>query len=228
MPTRQPAVWFLTHRFRDHPPIQFITPATPAEWDQRALSSKYARSLGVDLCFQNFEAELDGLPGDYAGTARRVAAGAGRRTGRRLLPPLRRRGLPQRERNEAAVRAAGVSGASAARTPARIACCWTPWSDMEAARALYGPGLRGDPALLPQPPAGAHYLKVDLRGFGPTRWSPCPPTGLGADMALAPDGPASRFYVFGDRRTSPGLAPTASLTSNLPAPSMFRLATLPS
>ena len=34
--------------------------------DARALFREYADGLQVDLCFQNFEAELAGLPGEYA------------------------------------------------------------------------------------------------------------------------------------------------------------------
>jgi ribosomal protein S18 acetylase RimI-like enzyme len=41
-----------------------ITPSDIVE--ARLLFQEYGASLGFDLCFQGFDAELQGLPGDYA------------------------------------------------------------------------------------------------------------------------------------------------------------------
>jgi GNAT superfamily N-acetyltransferase len=57
-----------------------IRPAAPADLDDiRAMLREYAVWLEVDLCFQNFEAELAGLPGDYSPPRGRllIAEGAG-------------------------------------------------------------------------------------------------------------------------------------------------------
>ena len=48
-----------------------VESAAQAE-EARRLFQEYADSTGVDLCFQNFEAELRGLPGDYAPPAGRL------------------------------------------------------------------------------------------------------------------------------------------------------------
>ena len=49
------------------PRIKIITPDTPAQFEAtRLIFREYAQQLDVDLCFQNFEAELADLPGDYS------------------------------------------------------------------------------------------------------------------------------------------------------------------
>lgn len=47
--------------------IEILDASTPGRVDQaRNLFVEYAASLGLSLCFQNFEQELAGLPGAYA------------------------------------------------------------------------------------------------------------------------------------------------------------------
>jgi carbonic anhydrase len=57
-----------------------IRPTTVADLDEiRVMLREYAAWLEVDLCFQNFEEELAGLPGEYTPPGGRllIAEGAG-------------------------------------------------------------------------------------------------------------------------------------------------------
>ena len=47
--------------------VQLLHPVTPADLSEtRSIFQEYAKSLKIDLCFQDFEDELKNLPGEYA------------------------------------------------------------------------------------------------------------------------------------------------------------------
>ena len=159
------------------PNIQLITPSTPAEFmATKRIFEEYAKQLGVDLCFQNFDAELESLPGDYAEPqgALLLAMVDGELAGCCAMRSLsssdysnacemkrlyvrssyRRLGLG-RQLAEAVMDAARIAGYSH--------MLLDTLTEMESARALYR-DLRFEeiPPYYHNPIAGAHYLKVDL------------------------------------------------------------------
>ncbi len=166
------------------PHIELIDADTPALIDgTRELFREYASLLGVDLCFQNFEAELAGLPGDYAapGGALLVALVDGQLAGCGALRALPEADYPNAcEMKRLFVRRAfrrfGLGRLLAqqfmdlATQAGYSAMLLDTLDDMEAARGLYGSlGFVEIPPYYFNPIPGAHYLKVDLDAPG-SRW----------------------------------------------------------
>jgi len=161
----------------DKPSITLRTPSTPAELDAvRDIFREYASTLGVDLCFQGFDAELAQLPGDYAEPrgALLVAVVEGAVAGCCALRPLDTADYPNAsEMKRLFVRKAfrgfglGRELAEAMLDRARqagYACVLLDTlDDMESACALYTDlGFEEIPPYYHNPIAGAHYLKVDI------------------------------------------------------------------
>lgn len=159
------------------PSIQIITPDTPELLEAtRQIFTDYAEQLGIDLCFQNFEAELADLPGSYAAPqgALLLALVDGEVAGCCALRALHTVDYPNAgEMKRLYVRKAfrrfglGRQLAEAVLDAARVAgyhsVLLDTLDDMESARALYTElGFEAIPPYYHNPIAGAHYLKVDL------------------------------------------------------------------
>lgn len=159
------------------PVIRLQTPDSPALLDAtRAIFREYEQGLDVDLCFQNFDAELAALPGEYAapqgalllafvgaeiagcGALRRLAdvdiANACEMKRLYVRPAFRRFGLGR------VIAQALIDRASHAGYSAMLL---DTLDEMEAARGLYESlGFEEIAPYYFNPIAGAHYLKVDL------------------------------------------------------------------
>lgn len=142
----------------------------------REIFREYATTLGVDLAFQDFEAELASLPGDYAAPRGHLllAQVDGAIAGCCALRPLDAADYPNAsEMKRLYVRKAfrgfglGRELAEAMLDQARragYACVLLDTLDgMESARALYTDlGFEEIPPYYHNPIAGSHYLKADI------------------------------------------------------------------
>jgi putative acetyltransferase len=149
----------------------------------RLLFREYADTIGVDLCFQNFEAELAGLPGEYAAPAGAllVALLDGQPAGCGALRPLpdvdypnacemKRLYVPRAFRRFGLGRLIAQQLIDLAMQAGYSTLLLDTLDDMEAARGLYASlGFEEIPPYYYNPIPGAHYLKVDLDAPG-TRW----------------------------------------------------------
>ncbi len=149
----------------------------------RELFREYAASLDVDLCFQNFEAELASLPGDYAGPAGTLllALVDGQAAGCGALRPLadvdyanacemKRLFVRRAFRRFGLGRMLAQHLMDRAQQAGYSCMLLDTLDDMEAARGLYESlGFQAIPPYYFNPLPGAHYLKADLDA-GATRW----------------------------------------------------------
>ena len=142
----------------------------------REIFQEYADGLGIDLCFQQFDADLASLPGEYQEPrgGLLMARVGGELAGCCALRPLDNADYPNAaEMKRLYVRKAfrgfglGRELAEAMLDRARqagYACVLLDTlDDMESARALYTDlGFEEIPPYYHNPIPGAHYLKVDI------------------------------------------------------------------
>jgi ribosomal protein S18 acetylase RimI-like enzyme len=159
------------------PLIELVQPVTPEELGLTAeLFQEYGSSLGIDLSFQDFAAELQTLPGLYApprGTLL-LALADGHPAGCCALRPLDEVDEPNASEMKRlyvrpAFRRFGLgrqlveATLDAGRRLGYAAILLDTLDDMEAARTLYEDlGFEEVPPYYHNPIAGAHYLRVLL------------------------------------------------------------------
>jgi putative acetyltransferase len=149
----------------------------------RTLFGEYAKSLNVDLCFQNFASELASLPGDYAtpGGALLVAWVDGQPAGCGAMRPLlgadyanacemKRLFVRPAYRRLGLGRMLAAHLLNLATQAGYSTLLLDTLDDMEAAREMYASlGFEEIPPYYFNPIPGAHYLMVDLDAAS-TRW----------------------------------------------------------
>lgn len=159
------------------PLVELMTPATPELLEAtRAIFRDYAQSLDVDLCFQNFDAELATLPGEYAPTqgALLLALVGGEVAGcgalRRLWDvdyanacEMKRLYVRPSYRQFGLGRLLAQALMDRGRQAGYSVMLLDTLDEMEAARGLYASlGFENIPPYYFNPIAGAHYLKAEL------------------------------------------------------------------
>ncbi len=141
----------------------------------REIFREYADSLGVDLCFQNFEEELATLPGKYSAPTGRVllAWQQGTAVGCVALRPM---GEGACEMKRLYVRPEG-RGLGLGRRLAEAICVAArdagyqrirldTLATMTAAQDIYlAMGFKPIPAYVFNPIEGTRYLELDLAGW---------------------------------------------------------------
>ncbi len=160
-------------------PASIVVLHAHAEHDMqvvRELFLAYARSLNIDLCFQDFESELQQLPGVYSAPrgALLLAQVNGDWAGCCALRPLdtvdysnacemKRLYVRPEFRGLGLGRRLAEGVMDAARLADYNAILLDTLDEMESARALYEElGFEEVPPYYFNPIAGAHYLKANL------------------------------------------------------------------
>ena len=157
--------------------IELRRPTTDAELaSTAAIFREYAASLDVDLCFQNFDAELASLPGEYAapGGHLMLAYVDGQLAGCGAIRPcpdsdyanaceMKRLYVRPAYRRFGLGRLLAQALLDEGRRAGYSAMLLDTLDDMEAARELYATlGFDEIPPYYFNPIPGAHYLKADL------------------------------------------------------------------